>query len=311
MKMRAVVYERYGPPEVLWIKEVEKPIPADDQILVKICAATVAAGDWRMRKPEPMAARLFNGLFRPLKIKILGFELAGEVEAAGKDIQRFRKGDPVFAFTGFGFGAHAEYICLREEGPVEKAGLVAFKPTNLTHQQAAALPAGGSTALAFLRKGNLNADQHVLIYGASGSVGTYAVQLTKHHFGAAVTGICSASNLELVSSLGAERVIDYTQEGWAKIEPVYDLVFDAVGKLSPPLGKRLLKKNGVFLSVNGSAHLQKDDLETLKSLAEAEKIKPVIDRYYSLEEIVEAHRYVERGHKKGNVVITIADSDSA
>lgn len=305
--MRAVVFSRYGPPEVLQVKEVAKPTPADGEILIKICATTAHVGDWRMRKPKPFAARLYNGLWSPKRVTVLGMELAGRVETVAADVKSFQEGDEVFAFTGFGFGAYAEYICLpavTKEGSVTKKGLVARKPSNLTFEEAAAVPAGGLTAMNVLRKGHVEHCQRVLIYGASGDLGTNAVQLARH-YGAEVTGVCSAANLDMVKSLGADKVIDYTKEDFTENGQTYHVIYDAVGKSSALHPKRSLTKSGVFLSPKTSVKLGTGDLEFLKDLIEAGNLKPVIDRSYPMEQIAEAHRYVEKGHKKGNVVIVL------
>ena len=298
--MRAVVYEKYGPPDVLKLTEVEKPVPGEGEVLIKINATTVTAADWRLRKAEPFLARLFNGLFRPNKIKILGFELAGEVTDTGRNVKLFRKGDLVFATTGFAFGAYAEFKCMPESSSI------ALKPVNMTFEEAAAVPVGSLTALYFLRdKGSIRSGQKVLIYGASGSVGSYAVQLAKY-YGADVTAVCSTANVEMVKSLKADKVIDYTKEAFNKPGESYDLVFDAVGKTSLSACRKILKPEGKYVSVKkGTARSRDGDLAFLKELAESGKIKPVIDRHYSLAQIAEAHAYVEKQHKKGNVVITV------
>lgn len=252
-------------------------------------------------------ARLYNGLFRPKRITVLGFDLAGEVEAIGKNVKRFKPGDRVFAWTGFGFGAYARYKCLPEDGkPMD--GMIEPMPAGMTCEEAAAVPSGGITALSFMRKANVRAGQKVLVYGASGSVGTYAVQLARH-FGAEVTGVCSTANLEMGKSLGSDKVIDYTKEDFTGNGETYDLVFDAVGKTSRSRWKKSLKKGGSYMSVMSSTSLLAGDLAFLKDLVDAGKLRPVIDRVYPLERIVDAHSHVEQGHKKGNVVITVGHEE--
>ena len=321
--MKTIVYEKYGPPEVLEFKETDKPIPGDNEILIKTRATTVTSGDWRARSLEMpkgfgLIARLIFGIFKPRQ-KLLGGELAGEVEGVGRNVTRFKAGDKVFVFTGSKLGCYVEYKCMPEDGNV------VLMPDNLTFAEAAALSFGGTTALDFFRKGNLEEGERVLINGASGCVGTIAVQLAKH-FGANVTGVCSTANTELVSSLGADQVVDYTQQDFTKLEPKYDIVMDTVGTAPYARSKRSLKKDGRLLLVMGGildmlrapfvaltsrqrivagpAAERLDDLQRLAELAASGQLKPVIDRLYPVEQIVDAHRYVDSGRKKGNVVVT-------
>jgi NADPH:quinone reductase-like Zn-dependent oxidoreductase len=322
--MKAIVYTRYGSPDVLQIKEVAKPAPNDSEVLIKTYATTVTSGDWRVRSLNVPAGfglimRLVFGVSRP-KQPILGTELAGVVESVGKDVRKFKVGDQVFAFSDAAMGCHAEYKCMPEDGAM------ALKPANLTYDEAAALSFGGTTALDFLRRGKLQSGERVLVNGASGGVGTAAVQLAKH-FGADVTGVCSTANVELVRSLGASHVIDYTQEDFTQNGETYDVIVDTVGTAPFSRSKASLKEGGRLLMVlaglpemlqipwasmtsskkviAGPAAGRAEDLRFLAGLAEAGEFRPVIDRRYPFEQIAEAHRYVDTGRKKGNVVITL------
>lgn len=296
--MKAVVYERYGPPEVLELRDIPKPVPKRDELLVKVMATTVTAGDWRMRKADPFLVRIFSGLFKPSCVKILGFELAGVVEETGEAVTAFRKGDEVFASCGFKFGAYAEYKCLKVDDNVAR------KPKNMRFEEAAAVPIGGLTALRFLKEAEVSEGKNVLIYGASGSVGTFAIQLGKY-FGAQVVAVCSTANIDLVKSLGADQVIDYTTSDFTKMAAQFDVILDAVGKTSKSACRSLLKKNGKYVSVTGSPKSGTGDLLQLKAIIEAGKLRSVIDRRYTLPQIQEAHTYVEKFHKKGNVVVVV------
>lgn len=323
--MRAVVCTKYGPPEVLQLEEIEKPYPQDNEVLVKVYATTVTAADYRVRSFDVPAsfwlpARLILGLRKPRK-SILGVELSGEIESVGKDVSLFKKGDKVFAATLQTFGAYAEYKCIAEDGPI------ALKPSNTTYEEAAAVPIGARTAFHYLKNiANVEPGQKVLIYGASGSVGTYAVQLAKY-WGAEVTGVCSTANLELVKSLGADKVIDYTTADFTEQFETYDIIFITVDKCPFSACNIALRKNGTYLNIGRPMKslpmiwasmtsgktivVGKNSPETaealiaLKKIIEKGQLKPVVDRTYQLDQIVEAHRYVDNGHKKGNVVITL------
>lgn len=326
--MKACVYEKYGPPEVLQLKDIEKPTPRDNEILIKTYATTVTSADWRVRSLNVPAGfglvmRLVFGLARPRQ-PILGSELAGVIESVGKDVCKFKVGDQVFAFSDAAMGCHAEYKCMAEDGAVVP------KPSTLTFEEAAALSFGGTTALDFLRRGKLQSGESVLVNGASGAVGTAAVQLARH-FGAIVTGVCSTANLELVRSLGASHVIDYTQEDFTQNGQTYNVIVDTAGTAPFSRSKASLKEGGRLLMVlaglpdmllapwlsmtksqkviAGPVSARVGDLRFLAGLAEAGKFKPVIDRRYPFEQIAEAHRYVDTGRKRGNVAITFGHAD--
>lgn len=317
--MKAAVYTQYGPPEVLQIKEVEKPTPKDNEILVRIKATAVNSGDWRLRKADPFAARFIFGLIKP-KINIVGSVFSGEIESVGKNVKQFKVGDLVFGHTDMRFGAYAEYICIPENTSI------ALKPAAISHTQAASIPFGAVTALHFIKKANITPGQKVLVVGASGAVGSAAVQLAKS-FGASVTGVCSTANITLVKSIGADHVIDYTQEDFTQHGEMYDVIFDTVKAISVSRSLKSLNKNGIMiLSAAGMSEMLQGlwismtssrkvltgvishtaaDIIFIKELIEAGKFKPVLDKTYPLEQIAEAHAYVEKGHKKGNVAIEI------
>lgn len=322
--MKAVVHDRYGPPEVLRLDDVERPTPAADELLVRVRASTVNRTDCHRRAAKPFVWRFMAGLLRP-KRRILGGEMAGEVEAVGTAVTQFAVGDRVFGTSGPKLGGHAEYLCRVERG------VVAHMPAGLTFEEAAAIPDGALAALTCLRRGGLQAGQKILVYGASGSIGTAGVQLAKH-LGADVTAVCNTANVELVRSLGADRVLDYTRgEDFRKEGELYDIVFDAVGKLSFRTCKGSLKPGGVYVATDGFRNFplalwtkrfgdkrvalplpdwKQEDIRFVKELVEAGAYRPVIDRRYPLEDVVEATRYVETGQKIGNVVITLEGSAS-
>ncbi len=319
--MKAIVYTRYGPPEVLQLKDVVKPLPKDNEILISIKATAVNSGDLRLRKADPFAVRFFFGLMKPRK-SILGGVLSGAVEAVGTGVKLFKTGDQVFGTAGITFGAYADYICLPEDA------VLALKPDSMTHAEAAVIPFGGITALFFLKKANIQSGHKVLINGASGAVGTAAIQLAKY-FGAHVVGVCSTSNIELVKSLGADEAIDYSKEDFTKNGKTYDVIFDTVDKISFSNSLRSLNKKGILILgasglsgmlqglwtsmtssrqvITGMISEKVEDVKFLKRLIEKGKMKAVIDRSYLLAQMAEAHLYVEKGHKKGNVAIIMAD----
>jgi len=327
--MKAVVWTKYGSPVVLELREAEKPVPKANEVLVRIYATTVTAGDCELRSLKlpvyiSLPMRIWLGFLKPRNNTIPGTELAGEIEAIGANVKRFKVGDQVFGSTGMGFGANAEYICLPEE-PGEMEGGVVIKPVNMTYEEAATVPFGGRDALHFLRKGNIQPGQKILINGAGGSIGTFAVQLARH-FGAEVTAVDSTEKFDMLRSIGADHVIDYTQEDFTRSGQSYDVIFDVIGKISLSRSAGSIKQNGTYLLANPASQMISAvwtrmtssqqvimqtasgsiaDLIFLRELIEAGKIRTVIERSYPLEQIVEAHRYVETGQKQGNVVITI------
>ena len=332
--MKAVVWTKYGPPDVLELREVEKPAPKDNEVLIRIHATTVTAGDCEMRSLKfpiylSLPMRLWKGFLKPKENSIMGTELAGEIEEIGKGVKQFQVGDKVFGSAGMDLGTNTEYICLPEE-PEEMEGGVAIMPTNMTYKEAATVPFGGRDALHFLRLGNLQPGQKILINGAGGSIGTFAIQLAKY-YGTEVTAIDSTAKLDMLRSIGADHVIDYTKEDFTERGEIYDVIFDVVGTISFSRSDKSIKQDGTYLLANPirgqmvrgpwtrmtsskevvmqTASGTIEDLIFLRKLIEAGKIKTVIDRTYPLEQIVEAHRYVEGGGKLGNVVITVGHNE--
>ncbi|PCI04538.1 MAG: NAD(P)-dependent alcohol dehydrogenase [Hyphomicrobiales bacterium] len=323
--MKTIICTKYGAPEVLQLEEIAKPEPRGKEVLVKIHATSVSSGDARIRRADPAIIRLFFGLMKP-KTSVLGYVLAGEIEAIGKDVTRFKVGDEIYATTGMAMGAYAEYIVLPEDG------VIAPKPAKMPYEEAAAVPFGGNTALYFLRKANIQSGQNILIYGASGAIGTAAVQLAKH-FGAHVTAVCSGANSALMKTVGADEVVDYTKEDFTKNGKTYDVIFETVGKSSFTAGMKSLTENGTYIMAaaglkemrqglctsfmsrrkvfSGVMSETAEDLVFFKELIESGKFRPVIDRSYPLEQIAQAHAYVDTGHKRGNVVITVGHDDIA
>ena len=298
--MKAIVYEKYGTADVLNLTEIDKPIPKNDEILIKIISTSVSAADWRLRKANPFLVRIFNGLFKPKRVKTLGFEISGIVEKTGKNVSGFKKGDAVFAYCGLKFGGYAEYLCLKETDIIEQ------KPENMSFEEAATTPLGSLTALYFLRKANVSNGQKILIYGASGSVGTFAIQLAKY-FGAKVTSVCSQKNIDLVKSLGTDYSIDYTTTDITSLKEKFDEIFDAVGKISKSDFRKILSHNGRFVSVKSQSRPTQNDLHFIKMLIESENLISIIDKTYKLKDIREAHRYVEQFRKRGNVAVLVKD----
>lgn len=296
--MKAVVLQRSGSADGLVFGELPDPVPHSNEVLVRVRAATVTRGDVVLRKLPGLVARLFGERRR----NVLGHEFAGEVEAVGAGVTRLGTGDPVFGTTeGLTQGAYAEYVCVPEDG------VLATIPSNVTYEEAAPVPVGAMTALHFLREGGVDRGKKVLVNGASGSVGTFAVQIAKH-FGAYVTGVCSTSNVDLVNSLGADHVIDYTQEDFTEADETYDLIFDTVGTATPKRSKPVLADSGAFVTTQSRRKESTEELLAVSELLDAGAIHAVIDRRYTLEQIPDAHRYVERGHKRGNIVIAIPTS---